>query len=551
MALKTFGYLRLLGKGTWEITDCPAHVCIKLKSVFSKIKKNSPEPFHFKNTPENCQDLQWFIGRYPMVISDKDVIELNLGVNNFINNARRMEEILAPEYVPKTIKLSNGHEARKYQEQAADLAYNTKRLLLGDDIGLGKTLSGILLLLKQGTVPAIVVVQTHLTNQWKSEIERFTNMRAHIIKGTRPYNLPIADVYIIKYSCISGWVDTYKTLNFKTVIFDEVQELRRQGSNKYSGAQHLADSVEYVLGMSATPIYNFGDEIFSILNLIKPYCLGDFYDFVREWATMHGMNYRIQDPKALGSYLRDNYLFLRRTRAEVGRELPPINRIIHTVGYDDNEVKRIDSLARQLAMKIISGSFIERGSAARELDLLVRQETGVSKAREVAEYVKILLSNGEPVVLAGWHREVYEIWKEHLKEYNPVFYTGTESDVQKRNAKEDFISGKTDLFIISLRSGIGLDGLQKRCKTVVVGELDWSPQVHAQLIGRVDRDGQEDQVTAIFLVSEYGSDPVIIDLLGLKSSQAHSIINPLSDPVAHVSDDSRIKRLAESFLKKS
>lgn len=550
MAIKIFGHLRLAKENKWEMNDVPAHVCIKLKAVFSKLKKTAIEPFHFKNTPENCQDLQWFLGRYPMIISDHDTIELNNGVNSFVNTARRMEEILAPDYIPKKVRLSHEHEARKYQEQAAELAYTTKRLLLGDDIGLGKTLSGILLLLKEDTLPAMVVVQTHLTNQWRSEIERFTNMRVHIIKGTKPYNLPIADVYIIKYSCLAGWVNTYATMNLRTAIFDEVQELRISKSLKYAAASALADSVEYVLGMSATPIYNFGDEIFSILNLIKPYCLGDFYDFVREWASMYGMHYKIQDPKALGAYLRDNYLFLRRTRADVGRELPPINRIIHTVGYDDNEVKRIDSLARQLAMKIVSGSFVERGSAARELDLLVRQETGVSKAREVAEYVKIILSNGEPVVLAGWHREVYEIWKEHLKEYNPVFYTGTESDVQKKNAKEDFISGKTDLFIISLRSGIGLDGLQRRCKTVVIGELDWSPQVHAQLIGRVDRDGQQDQVTAIFLVSEYGSDPVIIDLLGLKSSQAHSIINPLSDPVAHVSDDSRIKRLAESFLKK-
>jgi SNF2 family DNA or RNA helicase len=112
------------------------------------------------------------------------------------------------------------------------------------------------------------------------------------------------------------------------------------------------------------------------------------------------------------------------------------------------------------------------------------------------------------------------------------------------------VSGATNLFIISLRSGIGLDGLQHRCRTVVIGELDWSPKVHDQVIGRVDRDGQANQVTVYFPVSDFGSDPVIIDLLGLKSSQSYGIIDPMKAIPEQHSDESRIKLLAESFLNK-
>jgi SNF2 family DNA or RNA helicase len=146
---------------------------------------------------------------------------------------------------------------------------------------------------------------------------------------------------------------------------------------------------------------------------------------------------------------------------------------------------------------------------------------------------------------------VYDILLRELAEYNPVMYTGSESPTQKEAAKAAFLNGETDCFIISLRSGIGLDGLQARCNTVVIAELDWSPQVHNQVIGRVDRDGQKDQVTVIYLVSEFGSDPLIIDLLGLKASQAHGIINPLETKVAdQYSDDTRIKLLAKKFLEK-
>jgi SNF2 family DNA or RNA helicase len=166
----------------------------------------------------------------------------------------------------------------------------------------------------------------------------------------------------------------------------------------------------------------------------------------------------------------------------------------------------------------------------------------------VAQYVRILLENDEPVVLAGWHRDVYNIWLSELAEFNPVMYTGSETGPQKEKAKAAFVNGETNLFIISLRSGAGLDGLQKRCKTIVIGELDWSPKVHDQLIGRVDRDGQPEQVTAIFLVSDCGSDPVIINLLGLKASQSHGIVDPLTMPAEQYSDESRMKVLAQNYL---
>lgn len=549
MALKTYGQIKF-EDDRWLINQCQPHVCIKLKAIFTKISKTSIAPFEFKHTPENCTDLKWFMDRYPLEISQKDMDALLDGVLDHRREQEIKEQIFLPSYSPPIIHLKGDAKPRQYQVIASELHKTTKRLLLGDDIGIGKTLSGVLTLTEAEKLPALVVVQTHLTKQWQSEINKFTHLDSHIIKGTKPYSLPFADVYIMKYSCLSGWVDVFTTGYFKSVIFDEIQELRRPSSNKYAAAKVISENVDYALGLSATPIYNFGDEIFYVMDLIKPGCLGKLWDFLREWTTQRGMNHMVIDPKALGTYLRDNYLMLRRTRTDVGRELPLINKIIHTVGYDEEDVKKSESLAHQLAIKITTGSFVERGSAARELDMLVRQTTGVSKAREVAAYVKILLENDEPVVLAGWHREVYSIWKDALQEYNPVFYTGTESDKQKQEAKESFVSGKTNLFIISLRSGIGLDGLQQRCRTVVIGELDWSPKVHEQLIGRVDRDGQTEQVTAIYLVSEYGSDPVIIDLLGLKSSQAHGIVDPLTAPVTNINDDSRIKILAEKFLHK-
>lgn len=553
MALRTYGKLEYgkdqNGINVWIIEYAEPHVCIKLKAIFPKLPINQTKRYHFKDIPEVCTDLLWFIDRYPLSITDTDLFRLKRMRKKYDKNINDLESIMLPEYIPEGIYLRDGYLGRDYQLKGCEIYIKRKRLLIGDQVGLGKTLIGILSFIKKGTLPAVVAVQTHLTTQWKAEIERFTSLSVHVIKGTSPYNLPKADVYIIKYSCLSGWVDIFEKKLFKSAVFDEAQELRHDTSQKYGAAQVLSQSVEYCLGLTATPIYNYGNEIYNVIDLINPGCLGNRNDFYREWLDAWGV--KVKDPAALGTYLREEFYFVRRTREDVGRELPQINTIVHTVGYNQSEVKTAERLAEQLAIKVTSGSFMERGQAARELDILMRHTTGVSKAREVAQFVKIMLENNEPILLVGWHRDVYDIWLEELAEYNPVLYTGSESGPQKEQSKLKFTSGDTSLMIISLRSGIGLDGLQHCCKTVVFGELDWSPKVHEQVIGRVDRDGQKDQTTIIYLVSDFGSDPLIIDMLGVKSSQSHNIVDPLKAIDNQHSDNSRIKILADQYLKKT
>jgi hypothetical protein len=92
--------------------------------------------------------------------------------------------------------------------------------------------------------------------------------------------------------------------------------------------------------------------------------------------------------------------------------------------------------------------------------------------------------------------------------------------------------------------------LQKVCRTVVFGELDWSPGVHSQCVGRVYRDGQEDPVVAYFLLSDEGSDPVISDALGLKKTQIEGVVDPTAELTENVeSPENGIRRLAEAVMR--
>lgn len=543
--MRTFGSLRHAG-GYWVFSKIEPHVMIKLKAIFTKIPKGQTTPFKVKHTPEFAVDLAWFVERYPLKMRSRDLSHLRGERDIHLEKMASLERFFKPDYQLRHFELKK--PAREYQVQGTELFLAVKRLLNGDVVGLGKTLQAIAAWCDPNTLPAAVFVQAHLPSQWKEKIEEFTDLKVHCVQNGPVYQLPTADVYIFKYTQAGKWVDILTSGIVKSVTFDEVQELRRLDSIKYNSCEKISHATPYALGLSATPIYNYGDEVWNIMNLLKEGCLGPKSDFIREWCG--GYSHVVTDPKALGAYLREQHLFIRRTRKEVGRELPPTNKMVETVDYDEEAIEKIEDMAKMLAVKVMTGSFIEKGQASRDLDMMVRHATGVSKAKYVAQYVRMIVESGEPVLLAGWHRDVYDIWLKELEDLKPVMYTGSETPKQKDEAKRKFMSGESNLMMISLRSGIGLDGLQHRCSIVVIGELDWSPKVHEQILGRIERDGQKDQTTLIFLVSDSGSDPGIIEMLGLKSSQSEGIVNPFGSVEVTHSDSNRIKELAKRFLEK-
>lgn len=546
MGVRTYGSIRLLAD-RWVIDRLDAHVRIRLKHIFPRIPKTADVPYILPNDLPHAADLEWFLSRYPLDIADDDLAALKAGRLQFETRQSEMERILADGYTPPAYpSLKPGSVVRTYQAQAVEVLFRSGGLLLGDDVGLGKTFTTAAACLNPEALPAVVVCQPHLQKQWVDVIHSFTTLNAVSIKKTKPYQLPPADIFVFRYTQLAGWVDFLTEMEPKLVAYDEPQELRTGTSTaKGSAAYRLSQVARFRLGLSATPIYNYGNEIWEVMRFIRPDALGDYFDFLHEWT---GGSRKVNDPKALGTFLREQFAMLRRTKHDVGQEMPPVNRIVDMIGHDEKIMESIEDRARSLAMRATTGAFTERGEAARELDMLVRQQTGISKAAGVAAFARIVVEGGEPVVLVGWHRDVYDIWLKELADLKPAMYTGSESPAGKNRAKEAFVNGETDILILSLRSGAGLDGLQHRCSTMIFGELDWSPGIHHQCIGRLDREGQKDPVTAIFLVTDDGSDPPIMEMLGLKASQASGIVDP-SLGVHHVhSDASRIQLLADRYL---
>ncbi len=551
--MKTYGTLSYVN-GKFRLADVPSYVRVLLKRVFHSVAREDRSDIVMSATEAHARDLEWLFSRYPVEMDGRVALRLSDLATAHRRREAEIHGILSGSVVPKRVPLAI--PLRNYQEQAADAAYVSKQLLLGDEVGVGKSASSIGLFIRPEARPALVVCMTHLPKQWESEIKKFApNLRVFIVPLGEPKDFRtlgvMPDVVICTYSRLAKW-ETLLAGKFKTIVFDEVQELRRNDSNKYRAATTIAGTVEYRLGLSATPVYNYGGEIYWIMQAIAPGLLGAHDEFSREWCETWSMGSKtlIKDPEALGGFLRDQGVFLRRTAKDVGRELPAVQVIPWTVETEDSIIEAEELALERLATLIMerSGTRLERMQSAGEFDMRMRRATGLAKAPFVAGLVRMLLDSGEKVVLYGWHHAVYERWRELLKDFNPVFFTGRESAVEKERAKAAFLGPNSNLIILSLRSGAGVDGLQHVCRTVVFGELDWSPGIHHQCTGRVWRDGQNLHVNAYYAISESGSDPVVCDVLDIKRIQAKAIIEQGKDEPQREVDPNHVRKLAEAWL---
>ena len=471
-------------------------------------------------------DLNWLMLRYPLEIRESDRKRWEESLDEAREYAFRREQALSAPETAQPPEGSFSGTLLPFQQEGLGFMLASRRCLLADEMGLGKTVQALSFLATTAAYPAILVVPPHLIRNWQREIERFLNpdgrLCVHVIKGLTPQPLPEADIYLIHYLLLRGWKDVLPEAGFKTAIFDEIQELRRNGTGKYSAASLLSESCENVIGLSGTPIYNQGGEIWNVVNILDFHFLGDWENFSREWC--YGYNRAmVAKPELLGEHLRREGLMLRRLKSDVLGELAPKRRLVQEIDWDDQVYRELmKPVADQLKILRATDDPSKRAIIEDAICQQQRQATGVAKAPFVAAFVRALLDGGEKVLLMAHHHAVMDIYRKELKTYHPGFITGRETDAQKDAASAAFMSGKTDLLCISLRSASGLNLQRATC--VVFGELDWSPAVHSQAEDRAHRIGQKDSLLCYYLVSPRGSDRDMQDALGLKVSQFVSLM---------------------------
>ena len=469
-------------------------------------------------------DLCWLMMRFPLEVKLKDLPLWDQAVAEARQYAIRQAR--AAQMPPRTTPPAGSFhgELMDFQQEGLSFLLQHDRCLLADEMGLGKTVQALACIASERALPVLIIPPAHLTRNWQEETARFLRVegrapRIHVIRGLKPYDLPEADVYIMHYLLLRGWKQVLKDFPVRAVIFDEIQELRHTGTEKYSAASLLSEECSRVIGLSGTPIYNKGGEIWNVINILDFHFLGDWESFSREWCYGYGSAVVIK-PDVLGAYLKREGLMLRRTKQEVLKELPPKRRLVQELDWNDKLYAQMMAPVLPMLEKWKQDGEMtpsQRAMLEESISQQARQATGIAKAPYVCQFVRMLLDGGEKVLLFAHHHAVMDVYRQELKSFSTGFITGRETSAEKTKAVERFMSGRTDVLCISLRAASGLNLQRATC--VVFGELDWSPAVHAQAEDRAHRIGQEDSLLCYYLVSPQGSDAEMQEALGLKVSQ--------------------------------
>lgn len=508
----------------WMVRGDPG-VTELCKRLFPGTETNRRGEARFTAHRRIVGELNWLMLRYPLTVKAADMARWENALAEAREYVIRREEArLMPERVTPNPTTFVG-TLTPFQQEGLGFLLRTERGLLADEMGLGKTVQALAMLSQTGEYPALIVAPPHLMRNWEREIERFVRkpdgsaLAVHVIKGLKPYALPPADLYLMHYLLLRGWKEALPEMQIPTVIFDEIQELRHAGTEKYSAASLVAEAAQRVIGLSGTPIYNRGAEIWNVVNILDYHFLGDYESFTREWCYGYG-NQIVAKPELLGQKLREEGMMLRRTKQEVLKDLPPKRRLVMPIDSDDAVFRRLMQPVHQTVLQFkndAGASASQRALWEMEIERGERQATGIAKAPYVAQFVRALLEAEERVLLFAHHHEVMDIYQKELKSFSPAFITGRETPAMKERSVERFMTGKTNLCCISLRAAAGLN--LQRASCVVFGELDWSPAVHSQAEDRAHRMGQTDSILCYYLVSSEGSDQDMQDALGLKVSQ--------------------------------
>jgi SNF2 family DNA or RNA helicase len=538
------------------------------KRLFPGAKLIGRKSIQFRTSRREVSDLNWLLQRFPVEIQCDEFEEHRQEVVKQFN-----QRIAGDDHKRTTPPVEFVGKLYPYQEEAVSFLTINKRTLLADGMGLGKTWSSLGATATAGKYPVLIVCQTQVQKQWQRVIGALFNLPckgqpglfdspfdtavkrgqalAPILKGQTPYDIPDTPFTIIHYGLLSWWDNKLHDRGYPVVIYDEIQELRHTGSQKYSAASLRSSDAEYVWGLSGTPIFGYGIEIWSVMNAIEFHCLGSKEAFSREWCTGYHEKV-VASPRTLNEYLVREGLMMRRKAEDVSVYLPKVARHIQDVEHDNELYERLISAARASASAYDQSDKETRFKLSGEIERNARRAAGVAKAPFVADFIAALMKGGERPLVYAWHHDVHDILQERLKEYSPAVINGR-SD-KDANLKR-YINGKTDLMMLSLRSAAGMDGLQHRATCCVFAELDWAPAVHSQAETRIARIGVDKtmgEIPSFYCVARTGYDEIMLDVLGLKTGQFVGLMGDEPEDLqeqkaAEQKAASRIRRLIDKL----
>lgn len=408
-----------------------------------------------------------------------------------------------------------------HQIEAFNYGMKLDKLLIADEQGLGKTKESIDIAVarKKELVKVLIVCGVNSVKyNWEKEISLHSRERAVMIDGKsmEARALQINNWY--KGSAYFGIINIESLRNEKiqdalyvgikdgfigAVIVDEIHKAKNGSSQQGKALRTLKTPVR--IGLSGTPM-NKAEDLWNILTWLGVE-KRSFYSFRNSYCVMGGFGgYKVIGYRNLESLNAElNKVMLRRKKDEV-LDLPPK---VYSTEYVELSKKQ-QALYKSIREGIIADlENILTSIHPLSCTLRLRQLTGglftddnpkLDRIKDMLE--EEIIPNGYKAIIFSQWKQVTELYKEALKEYNPIYITG---DVELEERQKEVDRFQTDPECKLAIGTIGAMGtgftLNKASYVFFVDKL-WNSGDNSQAEDRAHRIGTAGTVNIISLVAK-------------------------------------------------
>lgn len=448
-------------------------------------------------------------------------------------------------------------EPYDYQREGIIYGLQHRRLIIGDEPGLGKTLQSIGIVDTANAYPCLVICPSSLKINWQREFEKFTDKKALILdnsnRTTWAYLLKIGmyQVAIVNYESLRKYfvydiknqrsgvrlsnVVFSENINlFRSVIIDESHRVKDRSAQQSIFTKGITFGKEYIILLSGTPVVNRPDDLLSqlsIMNRLQEF--GGASKFTADFCT--DPKDKDAKPAVPLSVLSDKLYqtcMIRREKAKVLKQLPDKTRV--DLYVDISNYQEYDLAAQDLAEYLrqyteCTDSDIRRKMRMEALVkfMTLRSLATHGKIAQAIDFIRTFLESGKKlIVFCSLHDVVDE-----LKKVFPhaVTVTGRDSANSKQAAVDRFQNNDACRLIICSIKAAGVGLTLTASSNVAFIELAWTYADCCQCEDRAHRIGQKDNVTCYYLLGRGTIDHTIYSLIHRKKSIAAEIMNSDDD----------------------
>ncbi|MBC5798878.1 MAG: DEAD/DEAH box helicase [Candidatus Eremiobacteraeota bacterium] len=435
------------------------------------------------------------------------------------------------------------------------------RAILADEVGLGKTIEACLVLselfLRRLIARTLILVPPGLVEQWCEELAAKFALPVLALgseaweRSLHPWQAPII-VASLATARRAPWQATIGAIDWDLVIADEAHRLK----NPKSASATLVKSLRTrrLLLLTATPVENRLDDLFSLVNLVRPGLLGTPKDFRKSYgaAATSGATAKLEP---LQKRMAD--VMVRHRRSEVALMLP--RRLAETL--------RVPPAAEEAELyALLSARVRESGRAASSAQLfglrnlqrmagsspraalaslqragwhdLADRARGIasSKAAILVQLLERYRTSGEKVVVFTAFRETLALLAEVAREaaVPAAIYHGSLT----RHEKIETMNAFRDAAPLLLTTEAAGEGRNLQfCHVMINFDLPWNPMQIEQRLGRIHRIGQDHDVVLTNLVGTGTLEERILRVLESKINLFELVVGELDMILGRIDDD--------------